>query len=261
MKAVILAGGLGTRISEESDSKPKPMVEIGGRPILWHIMKHFSSFGITEFVIATGYRGYQIKEYFANYFEHNSDFRVDLETGISTTIGATKKIEPWKVSIVDTGLETQTGGRLLRLKEYIGHEDFFLTYGDGLTNANLNDEINFHRLSSEGSTVLAVRPPARFAQLIIDDNENVTKFEEKPVAEGGWINGGYFIFRSDIFSLLSGDDCVLEKRPLEVLAATGRLRAFRHGDFWMAMDTLRDKRVLESYWQTGKAPWVVDDKT
>lgn len=255
MKAVILAGGLGTRISEESDNKPKPMVEIGGRPVIWHIMSHFSKFGITEFVIAAGYRGYQIKEYFANYFAHHTDFKVDLSTGGMTLLGK-QNVEPWTVTIVDTGPETQTGGRLQRLKEILGEDDFFLTYGDGLTDANLADELKFHKMSPGSSTVLAVRPPARFAKLEISEISRVEAVEEKPITEGGWINGGFFIFSNEIFGLLHGDETILERGPLEALAEAGRLRAFQHEGFWMAMDTLRDKRHLEALWNSGRAPWL-----
>lgn len=255
MKAVILAGGLGTRISEESDSKPKPMVEIGGKPLLWHIMSHFAKFGITDFVIAVGYRGYQVKEYFANYFAHHSDFAVHLASGERRIVG-NQNLEPWTVTIVDTGANTQTGGRLGRLRELLGDEDFFLTYGDGLTSADLSAELEFHRAAPGSNTVLAVRPPARFARLEIDVLARVSTIEEKPANEAGWINGGFFIFSPEIFELLPSDDTVLERTPLENLAETGRLNAFRHDGFWMAMDTLRDKRVLEDLWAKGNAPWL-----
>lgn len=254
MKAVILAGGLGTRISEESDTKPKPMVEIGGRPILLHIMAHFAKFGVTDFVIAAGYRGYQIKEYFANYFAHNNDFTVSLGSGERSYHGKAVTMD-WTVTIVDTGLETQTGGRLKRLEPFLIGEDFFLTYGDGLTDANLSDELSFHKASGLAVTVLAVHPPARFARLDIDRAGVVFEVVEKPAGEGGWINGGYFIMSSKVFSMLGGDECVLEKEPLENLAKNGQLQAFRHEGFWMPMDTLRDKRVLEDIWQSGSAPW------
>lgn len=255
MKAVILAGGLGTRISEESDSRPKPMVEIGGKPLLWHIMSHFAKFGVTDFVIAAGYRGYQIKEYFANYFAHHSDFVVNLASGERALVG-NLSLEPWTVTIVDTGPNTQTGGRLARLKELLQDEDFFLTYGDGLTNADLKAELEFHRASPGTNTILAVRPPARFARLDIDPLGCVLSVEEKPANEAGWINGGFFIFSSEVFDLLPDDDAILERTPLEVLAESGRLNAFKHDGFWMAMDTLRDKRVLEELWASGNAPWL-----
>jgi glucose-1-phosphate cytidylyltransferase len=257
MKAVILAGGFGTRIAEESDHKPKPMVEIGGRPILWHIMSHFSTHGVNDFVIAAGYRAYQIKEYFANYFAHNSNFVVDLKSGSLRLVASSISLPPWTVTIVDTGMETQTGGRLLRLREVIGDEDFFLTYGDGLTDADLTAELAFHRSSEHTSTILAVRPPARFARLGINHSEYVEDFEEKPESEGGWINGGFFIFTSEIFSYLYDDATILEKGPLERLAKDCKLRAFKHNGFWMAMDTLRDKRILENLWNTNAAPWVL----
>ncbi|MDA9796618.1 glucose-1-phosphate cytidylyltransferase [Aquiluna sp.] len=254
MKAVILAGGLGTRISEESDTKPKPMVEIGGKPMLLHIMSHFAKFGITEFIIATGYRGYQIKEYFANYFAHNNDFTVNLGSGIRSYHGKSVTMD-WKVTIVDTGLETQTGGRLKRLEPFLQGEDFFLTYGDGLTDADLSQELALHVSNGSAVTVLAVRPPARFARLEISDSGLVEEVVEKPLAEGGWINGGYFIMSSKVFQHLDGDQCILERSPLEALAASGELNAFRHDGFWMAMDTLRDKRMLEDLYASGNPPW------
>jgi glucose-1-phosphate cytidylyltransferase len=255
MKAVILAGGLGTRIAEESDSKPKPMVEIGGKPIIWHIMTHFAKYGVTDFVIAAGYRGYQIKEYFANYFAHNSDFTVNLESGSIEYLQGKSQLG-WTVTVVDTGLETQTGGRLKRLQDLLGGEDFFLTYGDGLTDADLSGELDFHRSSKRAATVLAVRPPARFARLEINDDGGVSDVEEKPESEGGWINGGFFILNRSIFNLLTDDSTIFERAPLEALAKTGQLSAFRHSGFWMAMDTLRDKRTLEELWSSGKAPWA-----
>jgi glucose-1-phosphate cytidylyltransferase len=255
MKAVILAGGLGTRIAEESDSKPKPMVEIGGKPIIWHIMNHFAKFGIKDFVIAAGYRGYQIKEYFANYFAHNSDFTVNLESGSIEYLQGNSHLG-WTVTVVDTGLETQTGGRLKRLQSLLGGGEFFLTYGDGLTDADLSAELEFHRASQSTATVLAVRPPARFARLDIADEGQVLTVEEKPESEGGWINGGFFILSPAVFNLLADDSTIFERKPLETLAATGQLSAFRHSGFWMAMDTLRDKRNLEELWSSGKAPWA-----
>ncbi len=255
MKAVILAGGLGTRIAEESDSKPKPMVEIGGKPIIWHIMNHFAKFDVKDFVIAAGYRGYQIKEYFANYFAHNSDFTVDLSSGSIRYLQGKSNLG-WTVTVVDTGLETQTGGRLKRLQSYLGNEDFFLTYGDGLTDADLNSELEFHKASMRLATVLAVRPPARFARLDITDQGVVSKVEEKPESEGGWINGGFFILKAEVFGLLKDDSTIFERAPLETLANSGQLSAFRHTGFWMAMDTLRDRRNLEELWSSGSAPWA-----
>ena len=255
MKAVILAGGLGTRISEESDTKPKPMVEIGGKPIIIHIMNHFAKFGVTDFVIAAGYRGYQIKEYFANYFAHNNDFTVNLGSGALNFLGNSVTMN-WTVTIVDTGLETQTGGRLKRLESVLGEDDFFLTYGDGLTDADLASELAFHRSSGLAATVLAVRPPARFARLEVSDSGLVEEVVEKPKSEGGWINGGFFIMSPRVFPYLDGDECVLERGPLESLAENGELQAFRHEGFWMAMDTLRDKRVLEEMFASGNPPWM-----
>lgn len=256
MKAVILAGGLGTRISEESDTKPKPMVEIGGRPLILHIMAYFSKFGVQDFVIAAGYRGYQIKEYFANYFAHNNDFTVSLRSGERVYHGKSATMD-WKVTIVDTGLETQTGGRLKRLQPFLQGEDFYLTYGDGLTDADLAKELDFHKEGGSVATVLAVRPPARFARLVIEKEGIVSEVVEKPLGEGGWINGGYFIFSSKVFGFLDGDGCILERGPLETMARHGELRAFQHEGFWMAMDTLRDKRALEEIWASGDAPWSV----
>jgi glucose-1-phosphate cytidylyltransferase len=254
MKAVVLAGGYGTRISEESAVRPKPMVEIGGRPILWHIMNIYSRSGITDFVIAAGYKGYVIKEYFANYFLHASDvtFRLDRN---ETTIHSTAA-EPWSVTVLDTGEETMTGGRLRRLREHLGDETFCLTYGDCVTDLDIAEEVDFHHSSGAVVTVTAIRPPGRFGVLSLEEGR-VTAFHEKPAEEGGWVNGGFFVVEPEALDHIEGDSTVWEREPLERLADAGRLAAYRHRGFWHPMDTLRDKMVLEEYWASGAAPWKV----
>lgn len=254
MKAVILAGGLGTRISEESDLRPKPMVEIGGRPIIWHIMKSYASHGVTDFVICLGYKGYMIKEYFFNYYRHTADFKINLATGDYEVLNSDS--ENWTITFVDTGDESQTGGRLLRVKEHIGDETFCLTYGDGLSDLDISNELAFHRSHGKIATVAAVQPPGRFATLGFDENGSVTSFREKRSDEVGWINGGYFVLESKVFDFLEGDQTVFENGPLETLAASGELSAFVHNGFWKPMDTLREKRELEAMWQSGAAPWT-----
>lgn len=253
MKAVILAGGFGTRLSEETHLKPKPMIEIGGSPILWHIMKIYSSHGINDFVICLGYRGYVIKEYFANYALHMSDVTFDMRTnGIQVH---QRNVEPWTVTLVDTGSETMTGGRLLRARPFLdGDEDFCVTYGDGLTDANLSDEIEFHRSHGKLGTVLAVSPPGRYGALRID-GDAVMGFEEKPLGDGGYINGGFFVLSPKCLDLIEGDHVGLEGEPLRELASKGQLQAFKHRGFWKPMDTLREKRELEDLWLSGNAPW------
>jgi glucose-1-phosphate cytidylyltransferase len=252
MKTVILAGGYGTRISEESAVRPKPMVEIGEKPILWHIMKIYAAHGIDEFVIAAGYRGYLIKEYFANYFLHATDIRVDLKTREVEMLESTA--EPWTVTVVDTGEGTMTGGRLKRVREHVGDETFCLTYGDCVTDLDVTKEIEFHRSSGALATLAAVQPPGRFGALSLDD-DRVTTFLEKPAGEGGWVNGGFFVVEPDVLDLIDGDETVWEREPMERLASEERLAAYKHSGFWHPMDTLRDKAVLEDLWASGQAPW------
>jgi len=255
MKTVILAGGLGTRISEESHLKPKPMIEIGGRPILWHIMKLFSQYGFNDFVICLGYRGYVIKEYFANYVLHNADLTVNLATG-ETKYHATNP-EPWSVTLVDTGPETLTGGRLKRVAKYLDpDEPFFFTYGDGLADVDLRKLADFHRAHGRQATVTAVAPPGRYGALELKDGQ-VRRFIEKPPGDNGLINGGFFVLQPEVVGRIAGDSTSWEVEPLESLAADGELMAYRHDGFWAAMDTLRDKNHLEALWASGAAPWRI----
>jgi len=254
MKCVILAGGLGTRISEETQLKPKPMIEIGGKPILWHIMKLYSSHEINEFIICCGYRGYVIKEYFANYFLHMSDVTFDMS--LNTMHVHHKKAEPWRVTVVDTGDETMTGGRLKRIDAHLSDETFCLTYGDGLSNVDIKASIQSHRTSGKKATVTAVRPPGRFGMLDICDG-SVIGFNEKPDGDGGWINGGFFVLERAVLDHIETDKTVWERQPLEQLSRNGELNAFRHDGFWQPMDTLRDKLSLEDLWNSGKAPWKI----
>ncbi len=253
MKAVILAGGFGTRIAEESDYKPKPMVEIGGKPILWHILKMYGHYGINEFIICLGYRGYAIKEYFLNYFSHNADVSVDLATGDSTVHKS--PAESWKVHLIDTGLNTMTGGRLRRVRSYLGNETFCLTYGDGVSDVDLGAVLAHHKQKGRLATVTAVQPPGRFGVLDIDSSDGVSCFAEKPGDEMGWINGGFFALEPGVFDYLKDDATVWEREPLERLAADQQLSAYRHRGFWRPMDTLRDKRDLEALWERDEAPW------
>jgi len=253
MKAVILAGGLGTRIAEESSSRPKPMVEIGGKPILWHIMKIFSAHGIHEFVICCGYKGYVIKEYFANYFLHMSDVTFDMTNNNAMQIHH-KFAEPWKVTLIDTGENTQTGGRLKRVKHYLGEEDFCFTYGDGVGDVDLTALIQFHRAHGKQATVTAVQPPGRFGALDMQGTA-VKQFVEKPHGDGMHINGGFFVLSPKVIDLIEGDGTLWERAPLETLATSNQLEAFIHEGFWQPMDTLRDKQHLEELWSKGKAPW------
>jgi glucose-1-phosphate cytidylyltransferase len=251
---VLLAGGKGTRLSEETLSRPKPMVEIGGKPILWHIMSLYAHHGFRDFVVACGYKGEQIKEYFLNFAVHNNDYRVNLSDGVRELLG-TSAID-WRVAMVDTGLDTLTGGRLLRLRTWLQGGTFMLTYGDGLSNVDLRRLVAFHRAHGKAATVTAVRPPARFGSLHIE-GERVIRFSEKAQSEEGWINGGFFVLEPGVLSYLEGDQTTLEREPLERLAADGQLMAFRHEGFWQPMDTLRDKLHLESLWASGAAPWKV----
>ena len=252
MKVIILAGGRGTRLQEETVVRPKPMVEIGGRPLLWHIMKSYAAHGFKDFLIACGYKGEMIKEYFGNFFLHESDYVIDLGDG-SLEVVNTGKLD-WKVGVVDTGQETMTGGRILRLKEWVGDETFMVTYGDGVGSVDISALARFHARHGRLATVTAVRPPARFGELVLSGSE-VTEFTEKPQTTEGWINGGFFVFEPGIFDYLDGDDTALERAPLQRLAAEGKLLAFRHEGFWQPMDTLREKEQLERLWASGRAPW------
>jgi glucose-1-phosphate cytidylyltransferase len=255
MKAVILAGGLGTRIAEETSTRPKPMVEIGGKPILWHIMKSYSFHGVNEFIICCGYKGYMIKEYFANYFLHMSDITFDLENNQMKVHH--KRAEPWKVTLIDTGNDSMTGGRLLRIAKYIQNEDTFcFTYGDGLTDVNIAETIKFHKKHGKIATLTATYPPGRFGALNIVNSE-VRQFEEKPKGDGGMVNGGYFILSPKVLDYLEEDATIWEEKPMKKLAANNELMAFEHDGFWQPMDTLRDKHLLEDLWKSGKAPWKI----
>jgi glucose-1-phosphate cytidylyltransferase len=255
MKAVILAGGLGTRLAEESDSKPKPMVEVGGKPLLWHIMKSYSRHGIKDFVICLGYKGYVIKEFFFNYHRHMSDMSIDLKTGDHDILN--NQAEDWKITLVDTGSNTMTGGRLKRVSDYLGNETFCMTYGDGLSNIDISKEIAFHKKHGKLATVAAVQPPGRFGVLNIAPNKQVTSFEEKPSDEIGWINGGFFVLEPGVIPYIGGDEISWEVEPLSNLAKDGQLFSFHHTGFWQPCDTLRDKRILEAHWNKGSAPWSI----
>jgi glucose-1-phosphate cytidylyltransferase len=251
MKAVILAGGRGTRISEESQTRPKPMVEIGGRPILWHIMKIYNAGGISDFVILLGYKGYMIKEYFANYFLHMSDVTINLADDTISTLQS--KTEPWKVTLLDTGADTMTGGRLLRAREHIGDEVFSFTYGDGVSDLNIRKVIDYHQSSGSIATVTAVQPPGRYGTLQFDSDR--VRFQEKPQGSSGWVNGGFFVATPSIFDYIDDDETVFEQMPLQRLAADGQLSAYQHDGFWRGMDTLWDKIYLNELWDNHKAPW------
>ena len=253
MKVVILAGGLGSRISEETYNKPKPMVTIGDTPIIVHIMRYFSSYGFNDFIICLGYKGYVLKEYFSNYFLHQSDTVIDLKKNTMTF--RNRSAENWKIHLIDTGKESQTGGRLKRVQEFIDTDDFFFTYGDGLTDADLLAEVAFHQSHGKQATVLAVAPPGRFGRLSIVQNQ-VSAFEEKPLGDGQRINGGYFILKKDVLNMISGDATIWEANPLHTLAKNNNLMAFMHDGFWHPMDTLRDKNYLEKLVEQGKAPWI-----
>ena len=255
MKAVILAGGLGSRLSEETDSKPKPMVEIGGKPILWHILKIYSTYNINDFIICCGYKGYVIKEYFSNYFLHNSDVTFDLKNNKLEI--HSKYSESWNVTLVDTGENTMTGGRLRRIRNYLDNEDFCFTYGDGLADININDLINFHYNSKSLATLTAVQPPGRFGSLEVDQNFKVNKFFEKPQGDGGWINGGFFVLNTKVIDYIEGDQTIWEQEPLRNLARDNKLSAYKHIGFWHPMDTLRDKKFLDELWNANKSKWKV----
>lgn len=256
MKVVILAGGLGTRISEESHLKPKPMIEIGDAPILWHIMKYYSAFGFNEFIICCGYKGYVIKEYFADYYLHRSDITFDFSNN-NEMIVHNNVAEPWKVTVVDTGLNTMTGGRLKRVQKYVGNETFMMTYGDGVSNVDLDALLEFHREHRKAATITAVQPGGRFGVLDIDEQQSVLRFSEKAKEDGGWINAGFMVLEPEVFSYIDGDDTYFERQPLEQLALDGKLAAYRHYDFWQCMDTQRDKGLLNDLWQSNKAPWKI----
>jgi len=254
-KVVILAGGLGTRLSEETDLRPKPMVEIGGKPILWHIMKIYSHYGFNEFIVCLGYKGYIVKEYFANYFMHQSDITIDLIH--RNTEFHDSKAEPWRITLVDTGYNTQTGGRVKKVMKYIGKERFMLTYGDGVGDIDIKALLQFHIKNGKYATITGVQTPGRFGGLDIDESGNVRKFQEKPKGDGAWINGGFFVLEPEVFDYIEGDLTVWEGKPLEQLAMDNQLIAYKHTGFWQPMDTLRDKHYLENLWQTGSAPWKV----
>ncbi|MGU3497405.1 glucose-1-phosphate cytidylyltransferase [Mycobacterium sp. C31M] len=253
MKAVILAGGRGTRISEESDTRPKPMVEIGGKPILWHIMKTYERAGITDFIILLGYKGYVIKEYFANYALHSANVVIDFANDTMRPLKST--CEPWSVTLLDTGIHTMTGGRLLQAKDYIGDDTFCFTYGDGVTDLDISEVVDFHHSHESKLTVTAVQPPSRYGRLAIDGH--LASFKEKPAEDGGWINGGYFVADASILDYIGGESTVFEQEPLEQLSADGQLAAYRHDGYWYGMDTLWDKIVLNGLWDNGEAPWKV----
>lgn len=254
MKVVILAGGFGTRISEESHLKPKPMIEIGGKPILWHIMKIYSQFGFNDFIICLGYKGYYIKEYFAHYYLHQSDITFDFTKGNELVIH-NHHVEPWKVTLVDTGASTMTGGRIKRVESYVGNETFMMTYGDGVSNVNIDLLIKHHREKGKLATVTAVQPLGRYGAMNFQENCIIENFQEKPRGDGGWINAGFFVFEPGVFKYISGDDVALEGEPLEKLAAARQIAAYKHDAFWQPMDTMRDKLQLEKLWETGSAPW------
>ncbi|WP_281184625.1 glucose-1-phosphate cytidylyltransferase [Trichlorobacter lovleyi] len=256
MKVVILAGGFGTRISEESHLKPKPMIEIGERPILWHIMKTYSHYGFNDFIICLGYKGYCIKEYFAHYFLHESDVTFDF-TNENQRIIHNHSAEPWRVTLVNTGIETMTGGRVKRISRYIGDEPFMLTYGDGVADISIDNLVEYHKKHGKLATVSSIQPAGRFGALDLDADNLIHGFKEKPKGDGAWINGGFFVMQPEVFRYIDGDTTVLEREPLERLASDGQLVAYKHTGFWQPMDSMRDKNQLEELWKTGSAPWKV----
>lgn len=256
MKAVILAGGYGTRISEETTVRPKPMVEIGGKPILWHIMKIYSAYDITDFIICCGYKGYMIKEYFSRYFLHMSDITFDLNKNSMEVHN--NGVEPWKVTLVDTGENTMTGGRLKRVADYIGNETFCFTYGDGVSDIDIKKLVDFHKSQKTMATITAVQPPGRFGIINIhEEHDKITSFKEKPDGDGSWINAGYFVLEPGVLDYISDDSTVWEQEPMQKLAREGNMSAYKYSGFWHAMDNLRDKHILEELWKSGKAPWKV----
>ncbi|WP_295768792.1 glucose-1-phosphate cytidylyltransferase [uncultured Mucilaginibacter sp.] len=255
MKVVLLAGGLGTRLSEETVTRPKPMVEIGGMPILWHIMKIYSSYGYNDFVVCLGYKGYVVKEYFANYFLHKSDVTIDLSDNSIKVHDS--QAEPWRITLVDTGNESMTGGRIKRIQSHIGNETFMLTYGDGVSNVNVEQLVEFHKRNGKMCTVTSVQPSGRFGALNITNNFTVESFMEKPKGDGAWINGGFFVCEPQVFDFIEGDATIWEREPMEKIAAIGEMGAYKHDGYWKPMDTLRDKHELEQDWLANKAQWKV----
>ncbi|WP_225938586.1 glucose-1-phosphate cytidylyltransferase [Kovacikia minuta] len=255
MKVAILAGGLGTRLAEETETKPKPMVEIGGRPILWHIMRHYYHYDFKEFVVALGYKGEVIKKYMVDYCSLSSNLTVSLSSGLVKKHGVYDELD-WTIDLIETGTTTNTGGRIKRLAPYIGKETFMLTWGDGVSDINLHDLLEFHRAHGKLATLTAVRPPARFGHLELDGDQ-IVEFSEKPQTREGWINGAFFVLEPEVFDYIDGDDTQWEKEPLERLAQDGQLMAYRHSSFWQCMDTVRDKKLLETLWQSGNAPWKI----
>ena len=256
MKVVILAGGFGTRISEESHLKPKPMIEIGEVPILWHIMKIYSSYGFNEFIICLGYKGYMIKDYFLNYYLHKSDVTVDLQQG-TKKINTVHGTEPWKITLAETGLESMTGERIRKIRSYVGNEPFMLTYGDGLADVNIQELVEFHKSHGKIATVTAAQPSGRFGALQLAKDQRVEAFKEKVKGDGGWISGGFFILQPEVFDFIPNNNAVFEEEPLESLAKAGQLVAYKHSGFWQPMDTMRDKKYLEELWRSNKAPWKI----
>jgi glucose-1-phosphate cytidylyltransferase len=256
MKVVILAGGYGTRLSEETDLRPKPMAEIGGKPILWHIMKIYSHYGFDDFIICCGYKSYYIKDYFYHYYMHAADMTIDLMTNKVEYHNSNS--EQWKISLIDTGLATMTGGRINRIKKYIGNESFMVTYGDGVSDINITNLIEYHKTKGKLATLTAVLPSGKFGALEINDDNRIISFTEKPQGDGSWINGGFFVLQPEIFNYISdGDNTIFEREPLENLAKDGQLQSFKHTGFWKPMDTLREKTELQKLWDTGCAPWKV----
>jgi glucose-1-phosphate cytidylyltransferase len=259
MKVVILAGGFGTRLSEESRIKPKPMIEIGGRPILWHIMKTYSHYGYNDFIICLGYKGYYIKEYFAHYFLHESNITFNFKEDNLEYIH-NHTAEPWTVTLVNTGIDTMTGGRIKKIKEYVKDETFMLTYGDGLSDVNIKELVKYHKSKKRIATITSVQPPGRFGTIALNSDNSISGFQEKPKGDGAWVNGGFMVLKPDIFSYIDSDNTVFEKDPLEKLAVNHELIAFKHNGFWQPMDTLRDKKYLEKLWEKEEAAWKVWDK-
>lgn len=255
MKVLLLAGGFGTRLSEETDIRPKPMVEIGGKPILWHIMKLYSHYGFNDFVVLLGYKGYYIKEYFANYFLHQSDVTIDLQKNSLEVHNSSS--EPWRVTLIDTGIDSMTGGRIKRAKDYIGNDTFMLTYGDGVSDVNIKDLLDFHKEHGKLLTMTATQPDGRFGAIEIGKNSRVESFLEKPKGDGSWINGGFFVCEPKVLDYIDGDSTIFEREPLEKLASEGEIYTYKHNGFWKPMDTLRDKNDLNKMWQDGKAKWKV----